>query len=134
MLFPKDGPWTEARKDEFATRVFDVIEEYAPGFKDSILHYEILTPPDLEREFSLPKGNIFHGSMGLDQVRIRGHVRLYLDLTEAVATVAPAHGRIFQLSYTHTITVSMFSGYTSWWWSDGCPRIKCSSSLSSRFF
>ncbi len=32
------------------------MEEYAPGFKESIIDYEILTPPDLEREFSLTGG------------------------------------------------------------------------------
>lgn len=29
-----------------------------------------MQPPDLERIFSLPRGNIFHGAMGLDQVRL----------------------------------------------------------------
>lgn len=28
----------------------------------------MLTPPDLERVFGLPQGNIFHGAMGLDQL------------------------------------------------------------------
>lgn len=66
---PKDGKWTEpGRKEQFANQVFSVIEQYAPGFTKSILNYEILTPPDLEEIFSLPKGNIFHGAMGFDQL------------------------------------------------------------------
>lgn len=65
---PVDGPWTPASKDAFADRVFDVIEEHAPGFKASVLHRDILVPPDLESIFGLPGGNIFHGSMGLDQL------------------------------------------------------------------
>nr|ACF83908.1 unknown [Zea mays] len=28
----------------------------------------MLTPPDLEREFGLTGGNIFHGAMGLDSL------------------------------------------------------------------
>ncbi|XP_051055826.1 pyridine nucleotide-disulfide oxidoreductase domain-containing protein 2 isoform X3 [Phodopus roborovskii] len=48
--------------------VFDCIEAYAPGFKSSVLARDILTPPDLERIFGLPGGNIFHGAMSLDQL------------------------------------------------------------------
>ena len=44
------------------------IDEYAPGFKDSVLGIDILTPQDLEDTFDLTGGNIFHGSMGLDQL------------------------------------------------------------------
>ena len=44
------------------------IDEYAPGFKDSVLGIDILTPQDLESQFDLTGGNIFHGSMGLDQL------------------------------------------------------------------
>ncbi|EQC37561.1 beta-carotene ketolase (CrtO type) [Saprolegnia diclina VS20] len=65
---PKDGPWTDAKKAQYADQVFSVIEQYAPGFKQSVLGYDMLTPPDLERIFSLPRGNIFHGAMGLDQL------------------------------------------------------------------
>ncbi|KAF4323224.1 hypothetical protein BBO99_00003046 [Phytophthora kernoviae] len=66
---PKDGKWSEpGKKTNFANQVFSVIEQYAPGFTKSIIDYEILTPPDLEQIFSLPKGNIFHGAMGFDQL------------------------------------------------------------------
>ena len=53
-------------REAFADSVFDVIEQYAPGFKASVLHRDILAPPDLERIFGLPQGNIFHAPMGLD--------------------------------------------------------------------
>ena len=36
--------------------VFDTIEGYAPGFKDLIIDWEMLTPPDLERIFGLTGG------------------------------------------------------------------------------
>ncbi|KAG7388930.1 Pyridine nucleotide-disulfide oxidoreductase domain-containing protein 2 [Phytophthora pseudosyringae] len=66
---PKDGKWSEpGKKERFANQVFSVIEDYAPGFTKSIIDYDILTPPDLEQIFSLPRGNIFHGAMGLDQL------------------------------------------------------------------
>ncbi|KAK2723821.1 pyridine nucleotide-disulfide oxidoreductase domain-containing protein 2-like [Artemia franciscana] len=60
--------WTEEKKQNYAKLIFDTAEEYAPGFKQSIIGYEILTPVDLESIFGLTGGNIFHGSMRLDQL------------------------------------------------------------------
>ena len=48
--------------------MFAVIDEYAPGFSSSVLHREILAPPDLESIFGLPGGNIAQHSIGLDQL------------------------------------------------------------------
>lgn len=60
--------WDEQEKNTYADNVFDCIEAYAPGFKSSVLARDILTPPDLEKLFGLPGGNIFHGAMSLDQL------------------------------------------------------------------
>jgi len=62
------GGWTRGAREDSARSVFGVIEEYCPGFTASLLHYEVLAPPDLERVFGLTGGNIFHHSMGLDQL------------------------------------------------------------------
>jgi len=63
------GSWVDPRtKEVFADRVFDVIEEYAPGFKKSVVGRDILSPYDLETIFGLTGGNIFHSAMGLDQL------------------------------------------------------------------
>jgi phytoene dehydrogenase-like protein len=56
------------RKEEYANSCYDVIEQYCPGFKKSIIGEDLLSPLDLERIFSLKGGNIFHGSMRLDQL------------------------------------------------------------------
>ncbi|XP_054687822.1 pyridine nucleotide-disulfide oxidoreductase domain-containing protein 2 isoform X3 [Grus americana] len=61
-------PWDEHARNAYADTVFDCIEAYAPGFKASVIGRDILTPPDLERIFGLPGGNIFHGGMSLDQL------------------------------------------------------------------
>ncbi|XP_009906477.2 pyridine nucleotide-disulfide oxidoreductase domain-containing protein 2 [Dryobates pubescens] len=61
-------PWDEEARNAYADTVFDCIEDYAPGFKASVIGRDILTPPDLERIFGLPGGNIFHGAMSLDQL------------------------------------------------------------------
>ncbi|KFR03854.1 Pyridine nucleotide-disulfide oxidoreductase domain-containing protein 2, partial [Opisthocomus hoazin] len=60
--------WDEQARNAYADTVFDCIEAYAPGFKASVIGRDILTPPDLERIFGLPGGNIFHGAMSLDQL------------------------------------------------------------------
>ena len=56
-------------REKYANLIFDTVEEYAPGFKASIVGKEVLSPPDLEATFGLTGGNIFHGSMSLDQGR-----------------------------------------------------------------
>jgi phytoene dehydrogenase-like protein len=63
----RESHWDELR-EPFAYRVFDLIEEYAPGFRDLIVDKQVLTPLDLERRFGLTGGNIFHGEMSLDQM------------------------------------------------------------------
>ncbi|KAK9108854.1 hypothetical protein Sjap_016914 [Stephania japonica] len=66
---PSGGTWEDAQfRESFAQRCFSLIDEYAPGFSSSIIGYDMLTPPDLEREFGLTGGNIFHGAMGLDSL------------------------------------------------------------------
>jgi phytoene dehydrogenase-like protein len=64
----KDGTWDGAAKTAFAERCFDVVEEYAPGFKASIVDRQILTPVDIEATFGLTGGNIFQGSMSLNNL------------------------------------------------------------------
>ncbi len=61
------GTWEDER-ERFAQRCFDVLEEYAPGFRRTILAHEVLAPPDLERRFGLTGGNIFQGAMSLTQL------------------------------------------------------------------
>ncbi|CAN1121917.1 Pyridine nucleotide-disulfide oxidoreductase domain-containing protein 2 [Linum perenne] len=66
---PSDGSWSDpAYRESFAQRCFSLIDEFAPGFSSSIIGYDMLTPPDLEREIGLTGGNIFHGAMGLDSL------------------------------------------------------------------
>ncbi len=64
----KSGPWTDALRNEYADRCFDVVERYAPGFKDSVIARQILTPVDLEEKFGLTGGSIFQGAMPLHQL------------------------------------------------------------------
>ncbi|KAL9461586.1 hypothetical protein AB3S75_004558 [Citrus x aurantiifolia] len=66
---PSDGSWEDPTyRESYAQKCFSLIDEYAPGFSSSVIGYDLLTPPDLEREFGLTGGNIFHGAMGLDSL------------------------------------------------------------------
>ncbi len=65
----KDGkPWNKETKDAYAKRCFEIINEYAPNFKASVEHFQVLTPVDLQNEYGLTGGNLFHGEMTLDQL------------------------------------------------------------------
>ncbi len=65
----KEGPerWPE-RREAFGDAVVDTLAEYIPGLKESILYRQVLTPWDLEKEFGLTEGNIFHGELSLEQL------------------------------------------------------------------
>src|SRR6266851_3012410 len=63
----KEGAWDEKR-EEFGDTVIDTIAEHAPNIKDIILHRQVLTPLDLERDFGLSEGNIFQGELTLEQL------------------------------------------------------------------
>jgi phytoene dehydrogenase-like protein len=65
--FDPGADW-DARKGEAVQRIFDVIESHAPGFKESVIGHSALSPADLEREFGLVGGDIFHGALTLDQL------------------------------------------------------------------
>lgn len=57
-----EGTWDD-RKDLFADRCIETLEEYAPGLRAAIVGRDVISPLDMEREFSLTGGNIFHGAM-----------------------------------------------------------------------
>ena len=63
----KEGNWDDQR-DAFGETVINTIAEYAPNIKDIVLHRQVLTPLDIEREFGLTEGNIFQGELTLEQL------------------------------------------------------------------
>ena len=64
---PDDLSW-DTIKDEAVDAIFEVINEHAPNFRESIIGFEAISPKDLEREYSLTGGDIFHGAMSLNQM------------------------------------------------------------------
>jgi phytoene dehydrogenase-like protein len=63
----RQGTWDEKR-EAFGDNVIDTLAEYAPNLKQIILHRQVLTPLDMEREWSLSEGNIFQGELSLEQL------------------------------------------------------------------
>ena len=57
-----------AELQAYADRMIDVYNEVAPNFKSSILHTDIVGPYDLEHDYGLIGGNIFHGELSLEQL------------------------------------------------------------------
>jgi len=60
--------WKPEEKEAFGQTVINQIANYSPDFKDLILHAEIRTPEDIEREIGITEGNIFHGELTMDQL------------------------------------------------------------------
>jgi phytoene dehydrogenase-like protein len=59
--------WDDVR-DEVADMIVHTVEGYAPNFKRSVVGRQVLSPLDLERDFGLVGGDIFHGALHLDQI------------------------------------------------------------------
>ena len=62
-----DAPHTE-ELDAYADRLIDLYDQVAPGFKSSITHRDIVGPHEMEQEYGLIGGNIFHGELSLEQL------------------------------------------------------------------
>jgi len=63
-----DGPWTPEKRDQFGESVIRKIQRYSPGFRDLIVHMEVRTPHEIEKEVGLTEGNIFQGELTIDQL------------------------------------------------------------------
>jgi phytoene dehydrogenase-like protein len=59
--------WDDVR-EEVADVMVATVDRFAPNFSASVLGRRILSPLDLEREFGLTGGDIFHGALTLDQL------------------------------------------------------------------
>ena len=61
------GDW-DARRDEAAQQFISLIDTFAPGFRDILVHHEVLGPPHIEERVGLTGGNIFQGEVTPDQM------------------------------------------------------------------
>ncbi|HVV43234.1 MAG TPA: NAD(P)/FAD-dependent oxidoreductase [Nitrobacter sp.] len=63
-----DGASWDDHRDEVADLMIATVDRYAPGFAASVIGRQVLSPLDLEREFGLLGGDIFHGALTLNQL------------------------------------------------------------------
>jgi phytoene dehydrogenase-like protein len=66
-------------KEKYADRCFDLMNEFAPNFKRSVIARQVLTPVDLEQRFGLTGGNIMQGAMSLSSLSFMRPVPGYAD-------------------------------------------------------
>jgi phytoene dehydrogenase-like protein len=64
---PGGRSWDDHR-DEVADLMIATVDSYAPGFAKSVIGRQALSPLDLERQFGLLGGDIFHGALTLNQL------------------------------------------------------------------
>lgn len=57
-----------AELEAYADRLVDEYDQLAPNFKASILHRDIVGPYEMEHEYGLVGGNIFHGELSAEQL------------------------------------------------------------------
>ena len=60
-----DGADWDALAESEAARLVAAVDRYAPGFAASVQRLYVQTPLEIERELSLPRGNVMHVEMGL---------------------------------------------------------------------
>lgn len=61
------GGWDDAARAAFTNQAMDVLSRYAPKIREQVMHTELLTPVDIEREFRIKGGHWHHGELTLDQ-------------------------------------------------------------------
>ncbi len=68
----------------YADRVIARVEAVAPGFTDSVLHRQVIGPHQMQEEYGLVGGNIFHGELSLGQMFHARPAAGYADLRSPV--------------------------------------------------
>ncbi|MEO8032576.1 MAG: NAD(P)/FAD-dependent oxidoreductase [Gemmatimonadota bacterium] len=74
-----DAGTLEENKKRYAERCIDIMTEYAPNFRKSVLNYEVLSPVDIEKRYGLTGGNIMQGTMALSSLSFMRPVPGYAD-------------------------------------------------------
>jgi phytoene dehydrogenase-like protein len=64
----REGAWDDRTKAVLAESVVATLGEYLPGFAGTVMSRHVVSPLDLEKEYSLPEGNGYHGELTLDQI------------------------------------------------------------------
>ena len=63
----REGNW-DSRRFELVRTVVKTLAAHAPGIENQIAGSQVLTPLDMERDYGLTGGHLFHGELALDQM------------------------------------------------------------------
>lgn len=63
----REGSWPQ-EAPAFADRVLNTLAEYAPDVHACVLHRHTVTPLDLEQEYGLTRGDVFHAAITPEQM------------------------------------------------------------------
>ena len=63
----RNSSWDEQR-ELLGDRVTELIGQFAPNVPGAVIARRVITPPDLEAQFGITEGNIFHGDISLEQM------------------------------------------------------------------
>ena len=74
----KHSDWS-TEKDNLVNNVLKVMDEFTPGFSESVLDMQVFVPPDLEDVLGMPGGHELHGDVSLDQLFFKRPVPHYAD-------------------------------------------------------
>ena len=74
----------DASLEAYADRVLARVEAVAPGFTGSVLHRQVIGPHQMQEEYGLIGGNIFHGELSLGQMFHARPAAGYADLRTPV--------------------------------------------------
>lgn len=67
-----EGDWSDIR-DEVGEQIIDVITQYAPNFRDSLIEWTVQSPVDIDTRVGMTDGNIFHLDMVPNQLLSQRH-------------------------------------------------------------
>jgi phytoene dehydrogenase-like protein len=90
----REGTWDE-RRDELGDLAVSTLERYAPGLGALVTARQVLTPLDLERDYGLTGGHVYHAEPSLDSFflwrPLFGHARYRLPVDGLYLAGSGAH-------------------------------------------
>jgi phytoene dehydrogenase-like protein len=90
----RDGSWAD-RREAVGDLAIRTLETVAPGLGKLVVEREVITPPDLERDYGLTGGHPLHAEPGLDQFflwrPLLGHARYRMPLEGLYLAGSGAH-------------------------------------------
>ena len=66
--YQRKGGWNEAARNALQETLIATLCRYAPDLREQILHAQLLTPVDLERDWNVSGGHWHHGELAMDQM------------------------------------------------------------------